>query len=81
MALLAILLASCELLSLAFTKLHPDIFDWRETLLSLMRAEDFERFKQQFASETLGWDNPTDQNRFAHLAQSRPESNNRFKSC
>jgi hypothetical protein len=61
MVLLAILLAGCELLSLAFTKLRPDLFDWRETLLSLMRAEDFERFKQQFASETLGWDNPADQ--------------------
>src|SRR4029077_18396266 len=61
MVLLAILLAGCELLCLAFTKLRPDLFDWRETLLSLMRAEDFERFKQQFASETLGWDNPADQ--------------------
>jgi hypothetical protein len=63
MGLLATLLAGCELLSLVFTKLRPDLFDWREPILSRLRAEDFERFKQQFASETLGWDNPVDQTR------------------
>src|SRR5262249_38967905 len=61
MVLLATLLAGCELLSLVFTKLRPDLFDWREPILSRLRAEDFERFKRQFASETLGWDNPADQ--------------------
>jgi hypothetical protein len=61
MVLLAILVAGCELLSFVFTKFRPGLFDWRETILSHLRAEDFERFKQQFASETLGWDNPAGQ--------------------
>jgi hypothetical protein len=61
MVLLAIPLAGCELLSFVFTKLHPELFDWREPFLSRLRAEDFQRFKQQFASETLGWDNPASQ--------------------
>lgn len=58
---LVILLGSCELLSLVLNKLRPELFDRRESFLSGLRPEDFERFKQQFASEILGWDNPADQ--------------------
>jgi hypothetical protein len=61
--LLAILLADFELLSFTFTKLRPDLFDRREAFLSQLRSEDFERFKQQFASDTIGWDNPAGQTR------------------
>jgi hypothetical protein len=59
--LLAILLAWFELCSFALTKLRPDLFDQREAFLSHLRSEDFERFKQQAASNTLGWDNPAGQ--------------------
>jgi hypothetical protein len=60
--LLVITLAGFELLSFALTELRPDLFDRREVFLSL-RPEDFERFKQQAASNTLGWDNVADQKR------------------
>jgi hypothetical protein len=45
------------------TKLRPDFFDQREAFLSHLRSEDFERFQQQAASNTLGWDNPAGQTR------------------
>ena len=55
--LLAIPLAGFELLGFTLTKLRPGLFDRREAFLSRLRPEDFERFKQQAASDTLGWDN------------------------
>jgi hypothetical protein len=61
--LLAIPLAALELSSFVFIKLRPDFFDQRETFLSQLTSEDFERFKQQTASSTLGWDNPAGQTR------------------
>ncbi len=61
--LLAIPLVGFELLSFTLTKLRPDRFDRREAFLSRLRPEDFERFKQQAASDTLGWDNLAGQTR------------------
>jgi hypothetical protein len=54
----AIPLVGFELLSFTFSKLRPNLFDRREALLQQLRPEDFERFKQHYASSTLGWDNP-----------------------
>jgi hypothetical protein len=61
--LLAIPLAGLELCSFVLVKLRPNFFDQREAFLSHLRSEDFERFKQQAASNTLGWDNPAGQTR------------------
>jgi hypothetical protein len=61
--LLAIPLAGFELLSFALTKLRPELFDRREAFLSRLRAEDFKQFKQQAASDALGWDNLAGQTR------------------
>ena len=72
--LLAILLADFELLSFTFTKLRPDLFDRREAFLSQLRSEDFERFKQQFASDTIGWDNPAGQNSVAAKLRRRGDN-------
>jgi hypothetical protein len=55
---LALPLVGFELLSFTFSKLRPNLFDRRETLLQRLLPEDFERFKQHSASYTLGWDNP-----------------------
>lgn len=60
---LALPLASFEIFSFTLTRLRPDLFDRREGFLSRLRSGDFERFKQQAASDTLGWDNPAGQTR------------------
>ena len=60
---LALPLASFEIFSFTLTKLRPDLFDRREGFLSRLRSGDFDRFKQQAASDTLGWDNPAGQTR------------------
>jgi hypothetical protein len=62
-ALLAIPLAAFELFSFTLTGLQPDLFDRREAFLSRLRPEDFESFKRQAASNTLGWDNFAEQTR------------------
>ncbi|WP_410959711.1 hypothetical protein, partial [Salmonella sp. SAL4356] len=59
--LLILPLAGFEMLSFALAMQRPDLFDQRETILSRLRPEDFERFKQQAASGTLGWDNLSNQ--------------------
>ena len=56
---LAIPLVFLEALGLATTWLAPELFDHREAVLSTLRPDEFERFRQAHASAVLGWDNPS----------------------
>jgi lysophospholipase L1-like esterase len=57
--MLAIPLAFLEALGFAATRFAPDLFDQREAVLSSLRPDAFERFREASASSALGWDNPT----------------------
>lgn len=56
--MLAIPIAFLEACGFAATRLAPELFDHREAVLANLRPNEFERFRQTFASSTLGWDNP-----------------------
>ena len=55
---LAIPLGFLEMLGFATTRLMPELFDRREAFLSSLRLDEFELFREAFASRPLGWDNP-----------------------
>jgi lysophospholipase L1-like esterase len=56
--MLAIPMAFLEALGFAATRLAPELFDHRAAVLSGLRPDAFERFRDASASSALGWDNP-----------------------
>ena len=56
--IIALQLAILEIGCFLFTRLRPDLFDYRESALAKLQPEEFERFKEMNASNLLGWDNP-----------------------
>jgi hypothetical protein len=54
----AIVVVAAEIASFAVTRLRPDLFDERATVLSRLDAAGFEQFKRAVAHPVLGWDNP-----------------------
>jgi hypothetical protein len=59
----AVPLVCLELLGFALTKVLPDLFDQRQQVLTTLRPNALEDFKQSVASQTLGWDNPAGETR------------------
>jgi hypothetical protein len=59
----AVPLVCLELLGFALTKVAPDLFDQRQQVLTTLRPNALEEFKQSVASQTLGWDNPAGETR------------------
>src|SRR5437868_4550061 len=65
LAMLAIPMAFLEAIGFGTTRLAPEIFDHREAVLSSLRPDEFERFRDASASSALGWDNPAEATRRA----------------
>lgn len=59
LATIAVAVAGLELFSFALARIEPQLFDRRAEFLSTLQPQDFARFKTDFASRTLGWDNPS----------------------
>ncbi len=59
----AVPLVCLELLSFALTKVLPDLFDQRQQVLTTLRPNALEDFKQSVASQLCGWDNPAGETR------------------
>jgi hypothetical protein len=47
-----------ELLGFELTKVLPDLFDQRQQVLTTLRPNALDDFKQSVASNILGWDTP-----------------------